>query len=109
MIIKLSPQRRDDTLVLTKNGDTLIINGEAFDFSRMGSGDTLPVTAIASQWFVEDVERDENGKLIVTLLLPNPRNYSPEQAFPADLVGVPNGEVVLPGPLLEEMEVTDEH
>lgn len=108
MIIKLSPQRRDDSLVLEKAGDTLIINGEAFDFSPLQEGGTLPAEAIASGWFVEGVRR-ENGELLIHLLLPNPVNYSPAQAFPADLVNVPDGAVLLPGPLPQEPEVADEH
>lgn len=98
MRIKLSPQRRDDTLEVIKDGDVLILNGEAFDFSPMGHGDTLPCSAIASTWFPADVE-NFGGELVVTITLPNPWNCSPEQAFPVDLVDVPDGPVVFPGPL----------
>lgn len=108
MIIKLSPQRRDDTLILVKSGDILTINGEAFDFTALPEGGTLPAEAIASGWFVENVRR-ENGELLIHLLLPNPVNYSPAQAFPADLVNVPDGAVLLPGPLQKELGVADEH
>ena len=100
MRIKLSPQRRDDTLEVVKVGDVLVLNGEPFDFSSMGEGDTLPRSAIASEWFVGDVER-LGDELVLTLVLPNPRNYSPQQAFPVDLVNVPNGRVEFPKPLLE--------
>lgn len=114
MRIKLRGQRRDDTLEVVKLGDTLSINGESFDFSRMVAGDTLPCSAISSEWFDGDVERI-GGELVVTLILPNPWNYSPEQAFPVDLVDVPDGVVVFPGPLPEplppagdpELEATD--
>lgn len=105
MRIKLSPQRRDDTLEVIKSGNVLVVNGEIFDFSPMGDGDTLPRSAIGSEWFTGDVDR-ENGELTVTLLFPNPSNYSPEQAFPVDLVDVPGGPVVLPLPL---PEVTTEY
>jgi hypothetical protein len=98
MIIHLSPTRRDDSLEVIKSGDTLSLNGELFDFSRMGVGDTLPASAIASQWFYGDVERTNEG-LVLTLFLPLPWNYSPEQAFPEDLVSVPDGPVLLPQPL----------
>lgn len=100
MKIILSPQRRDDTLEVIKAGDTLEVNGEAFDFTPMGDGDTLPSQAIDSVWFAGDVER-VNGELIVTLLLPNPWNYSREQAFPVPLINVQDGPVVFPGPLSE--------
>lgn len=104
MIIKLSPQRRDDSLAVIKSGDLLNINGEVFDLSPMNDGDTLPRSAIASEWFAADVEK-VSGQLVVTLLFPNPANYSQEQAFPVDLLGVPDGEVVfpLPLPILEPM------
>ncbi|QKF52834.1 hypothetical protein [Pseudomonas graminis] len=106
MRIKLSPQLREDTLVIIKTGSVLNINGEDFDFTPMGDGDTLPRSAISSQWFVRDVEK-EGGELILTLLFPNPWNYSQEQAFPVDLVNVPDGPVRLPQPLptLPEDEV----
>ncbi|AZC52257.1 hypothetical protein C4K35_4688 [Pseudomonas chlororaphis subsp. piscium] len=95
MKIKLSPQRRDDVLVISKTGDALRVNGLLFDFSQMAAGDTLPRAAIKSEWFAGNVDRLAD-ELVVTLLLPNPWNYSPEQAFPADLVRVPDGDVLLP-------------
>jgi hypothetical protein len=98
MRIKLFPQRRDDALTVVRSGSVLIVNGESFDFSRMADGDTLPLSAIQSQWFVGDVDK-VGGELTLTLLLPNPWNYSPEQAFPVDLVDVPDGPVIFPQPL----------
>lgn len=95
MIIKLSPNRRNDTLGVVSLGSILIINGETFDFSRMVDGDTLPQSAIQSDWFAGDVDKD-NSELTLTLLLPLPANYSPEQAFPVDLINVPDGPVVFP-------------
>lgn len=101
MKIILSPQRRDDTLSMVKSGDLLIVNGESFDFSQMGDGDTLPSSAISSQWLVEKVDRID-GQLELTVLFPNPWNYSPEQAFPAALLNVPDGRVAMPKPLPDE-------
>ncbi|WP_443698257.1 hypothetical protein [Pseudomonas sp.] len=100
MIIKLSPQSLpgNDELSVAKAGSILTVNGEAFDFSPMSTGSTLPRGAIRSQWFDDDVENID-GELVVTLLLPLPSNYSPEQAFPIDLVNVPDGPVVFPAPL----------
>jgi hypothetical protein len=100
MRIKLSPQRRDDTLEVVRSGSTLFVNGESFDFSRMSDGDTLPLSAIKSDWFASDVDKAD-GVLTVTLFLPNPWNFSPEQAFPVPLENVPDGPVVFPGPLPE--------
>lgn len=98
MIIKLSPQLRNTTLKVIKNGDILNINGEDFDFSPMPEGSTLPVAAIKSEWFFGDAERS-NGVLTLVMWLPLPANYSQEQAFPVDLVDVPDGPVDFPKPL----------
>lgn len=98
MIIKLSPMRCDKVLEVYKSGDVLTINGEEFDFSFMVDHDTLPLDAIQSEWFLSDVTKEE-GELTLTLLMPIPANYSHEQAFPSDIVDVPDGLVVLPAPL----------
>jgi hypothetical protein len=98
MKIVLSPQRRDDTLELSRSGAVLTVNGEAFDFSQMGAGDTLPAAAIRSSWFTGEVSNIA-GELELTLLLPLPVNFSPEQAFPEPLLNVQDGPVALPQPL----------
>lgn len=103
MIINLSPQRRDDTLRAARTGDSLAINGEVFNFAQLAEGDTLPWAALGSEWFAGDVERI-GGQLVLTLWLPNPWNYSQEQAFPAPLLNVPDGEVLFPQPLPTESE-----
>lgn len=100
MRIKLTPQRRDDTLEVVKAGSILTLNSKTFDFSRMNDGDTLPGSAILSDWFAGDVD-NISGDLTLTLLLPLPANFSPEQAFPADLLNVPDGPVIFPQPLPE--------
>lgn len=51
MHITLTPMRRDASLQLERAGDLLVINGEAFDFSALPDGATLPMepsTAIGS-------------------------------------------------------------
>jgi hypothetical protein len=101
MKIILSPQRRDDILTVIKNGDVLTVNGEDFDLSPINEGDTLPREAISSIWFSEQVDRID-GELVVTLLFPNPWNYSQAQAFPVPLENVPDGLVIFPQPLSEE-------
>jgi len=95
MKINLIPVGRPETLEVIRIGDVLNINGEVFDFSPIGEGDTLPATAIASDWFMNMVER-LNGELELTLILPLPSNYSQEQAFPVPLENVPNGPVSFP-------------
>ena len=105
MIIKLSPQRRDDKLEVSRVGAVLTINGEAFDFSKMASGDTLPASAISSPWFSGQVD-NVGGELELTLILPLPANYSSEQAFPVPLENVPDGPVVFPAPIPEPLTAT---
>jgi hypothetical protein len=103
MRIKLSPLLIDKGLVAAKDGQKLILNGVVFDFSQMKEGDVLPRSAIDSEWFAIDPRNDSvqvfNGELVLMLTLPIPENYSQEQAFPVDLVNVPDGIVVFPQPL----------
>lgn len=98
MKIILVPQRRDDTLQLIKQGSTLTINGEAFNFSNLEEGDILPLEAIACEWFAGPVEMID-GVIVVTLILPNPWNYSQAQAFPVPISVTKNGLIELPKPL----------
>jgi hypothetical protein len=100
MKIILNPQMREDTLTVFKRGDILTVNGEDFDFAPIGEGETLPADAISSFWFLNQVDRVD-GELVLTLLFPNPWNFSQEQAFPVPLENVPDGPVAFPGPLPE--------
>jgi len=104
MNIVLIPTRTDNTLELFKAGDVLTVNGEDFDFSQLGEGDSLPSSAITSTWFIGDQTRVD-GHLVLTMFLPNPWNYSHEQAFPVPLIGVSDGPVVFPAPLPEPLTV----
>lgn len=103
MKIILSPQRRDDTVTYQKAGDVLTVNGEVFDFSKVEEGDVLPKEAIKSEWFSGDVTRI-SGELQLSLILPNPWNYSQAQAFPAPLFITKNGLLNLPKPLPQTLK-----
>lgn len=96
MKIFLSPQRRDDTLSVVRRGDLLIVNDEPFDFPAVEEGDILPRSAIESDWFAGDVTR-VNGELELTLILPNPANFSQAQAFPVPLTITKMGQLSCPG------------
>lgn len=105
MIIKMAPQRRDDTLSITKVGKVLVINGEVFDFSSMSDGDRLPASAVNSEWLFGDITC-QDGNLVICVILPLPENFSQEQAFPKDMYDVPDGVVLFPLPnVIEEPEV----
>jgi len=95
MIIKLSPQRRDDAQPsVSVSGDTITINGEPFDFSQIGEGDTLPAEAVDSEYFVGGIERT-GGEIVLTLLLPHGYPAPEATRFPAD-INAGDGPVTLP-------------
>lgn len=95
MQIKFNPQRRDDSLSVVKQGDTLIINGTEYDFSAVPEGATLPADAIDSDLFGGPVERI-GGELYVTLTLPHGPNPSQAVAFPEPITVSEDGPVALP-------------
>ncbi|WP_353231859.1 hypothetical protein [Pseudomonas helleri] len=103
MKIFMSPQRRDDTVSYQRSGDVIIVNGEAFDFSKVEEGDVLPREAIKSEWFSGRVTR-VNGELELNLILPNPWNYSQAQAFPSLMRITKNGLLDLPKPLPQPLK-----
>ena len=95
MKINLSPQRSDNQLSLEKDNDTLIINGEPFDFSALPEGATLPRDAIESDVIISDVERID-GVLHLTVLLPHGANAPHETRFPEPSLVTEDGEIELP-------------
>lgn len=95
MIIKLSPVRSDAALVLLKNGDTLTVNGEDFNFSQLSEGATLPYGSVFCPAVIQTVDR-ENGELILSILMPHKAYASEASRFPSPLTNVPDGRVVLP-------------
>ena len=95
MHIILSPQRRDDALTLGRQGDVLVINGDALDFSALGEGDLLPREAVDHPFVVSDVERVD-GRVTLTLILPHGAGASQAARFPADIIDPPDGPVEVP-------------
>jgi hypothetical protein len=104
--IIFSPVRRDDALTLSKAGDTLTLNGEAFDFSGVLNGATLPREAITCDWIAGDVERDRSGVLTVPLILPHGPDASEAARFPTPLEDVADGplDMSIYGLAIEEEE-----
>ncbi|MGX0876212.1 hypothetical protein ACSSV4_000887 [Roseovarius sp. MBR-154] len=103
MQITLSPSRRDTALELSRNGDTLTINGETFDFSPLPDGASLPTEAIGSDWFAGPVER-VGGVLRLTLILPHGANAPEATRFPAPITLTGDGPVSLPPYEIEETD-----
>jgi hypothetical protein len=95
MHITLSPQRRDDALVISKSGDALTINGVVYDFSVIPDGASLPASAVDCPFIVDDIERI-SGVLHLTLIAPHGANPSNAAAFPAPLINPADGVLELP-------------
>lgn len=95
MKINLSPQRRDGTITVEKNGDRLRINGELFNFDPLPDGGTIKADNIPCEWIVGDVTRT-SGEIELTLILPHGANPSQSVAFPVALENVPDGDVKFP-------------
>lgn len=102
MKIKLSPVRADTAPLqaTVKNGDTIVINGELFDFSPLQAGETLPVAAMGgTSPFVSDIERDKSGELHFTLRLPHGAFAPKETLFPVAYdtpIDIDSGELPTP-------------
>ena len=95
MRIYFSPQRRDDKLVVSKIGDTLVINDEAFNFSSLPDGATIPSGSVPCDWIVGPVERID-GEVHVTLILPHGLNPTTAVAFPEPITVISDGQIILP-------------
>ena len=95
MNITLSPQVRTDSLTLSKSGDILTINGDAFDFSFISEGDILPRDAVECELLVSDVTRTD-GALVLTVILPIKNTSSEAARFPAPILNAPDGDIEVP-------------
>ena len=95
MLINLSPVRSDEPLSVAVIGDTLMINGVAFDFGPLLEGAVLPKNAIVSRWILDDVKRVD-GVIQVTVMLPHAEDASEAARFPQMIVVTQNGPVALP-------------
>lgn len=95
MKITLHPQRRDDTLVVVKSGDTLTINNIAYDFSVIPDGALLPKEAVDCLWLASDVERI-GGVLHLSLVLPHSATASESARFPAPIINPADGPLEFP-------------
>ena len=89
------PTNSADTLAVTKNGDVLTINGEAFDFSMVPDGGTIPAGVVPCEFIVGPIERI-NGALHLTLILPIGWTPEPWQAFPDPIIDPSDGPLDLP-------------
>lgn len=95
MRISLSPQRRDDALTVTKQGDALTINGEQFDFGPLPDGATIPAGEVPCEWISGPVERID-GEIHLALILPHGPRPSQAVSFPAPITVAADGLVAVP-------------
>lgn len=103
MYITLTPCRADTSLTLHRKGDTLTINGEAFDLSGIPEGATLPRAAVTCDWLASDITRI-GGALQMTLILPHGASAPEETRFPATLLLTDDSSVALPPHDMETKE-----
>ncbi|WP_274521396.1 tail fiber assembly protein [Pseudomonas sp. MF6396] len=108
MRIKLSPFSADETLVLSRSGESITINGMKLDFEALPDGAMLPATATGCPWLYGPVQRIDGG-LTLTVRLPHGAQASEQSRFPVDIVNPPDGRVQLPtdfDPKPEQPEVS---
>ncbi|CUH67958.1 hypothetical protein TG4357_03306 [Thalassovita gelatinovora] len=105
MKITLFPQRRDDSLSLSKTGDILTVNGTDFDFSTLTEGEVLPREDVACDWIASDVTRT-GGVLHLALILPHGSDAPVETKFPAPLTITADGPITLPPPSAPDAAAT---
>lgn len=95
MHISFSPQRCDDVLAVSKAGDVLTINGEAFDFSDLPDDAEIVEGDVPCVWLAGPVRRT-GGALHLTLLLPHGPNPPTHVAYPGHFEMNGDGPVPLP-------------
>jgi len=93
--IYFHPQRSSATLSLEKDGETLIINGQPFDFSGLEEGATLPQSAVDSDFIVGPVKR-ENGNVALQIVLPHGTDVPDSVLFPKPQGYSSDGPLSLP-------------
>ncbi|KAB2687512.1 hypothetical protein [Brucella tritici] len=94
--IKLSPQFSDDEMILSKIGDVLTINGDAFDFSDLPDGGEYPAEALENEFIIGDVQRID-GVIHITVRMPYTNPEPPQSvAFPVPMIVSQDGPIALP-------------
>ena len=95
MILTLSPQVNPKRLTASCVGDTLTLNGVAYDFGQLADGDTLPRGAVDCEWLASDVTRIGSA-LHLTLSLPHSMDAPHETRFPDPIAVTEDGPIALP-------------
>ena len=82
-------------MTLARKGDSLVIDGQVFDFAPLPEGGSLPASAIDCPWFAGPVQRID-GALHLVLILPHGMPAPAETLFPAAVTVARDGPVTLP-------------
>lgn len=100
MKIILYPQRRDDELTLSLQGQRLTVSGDVLDLSKIPDGATVPTEAIDNPFVCGPIERID-GELRVSLLLPRAAPFGVfdevgKMRPPYELAISQDGDIALP-------------
>ncbi len=100
MKIILYPQRRDDNLTLSLQGERLTISGDVLDLSTIPDGATVPMAAIDNPFVCGPIERID-GELRVSLLLPRATPFGVFDKVgqirqPIEITVMQDGDISLP-------------
>ncbi len=86
------PIRCNDSLTIARQGDTLIVNGQLVDFSKLAEGEEKEFDC---QWIAGPVRRSK-GMLSISLIIPHEADVSDEALAPRPIAVAQDGPVVLP-------------
>lgn len=96
MRINLTPIVTDKLLSVSKRGDALVINGEAYDFSSLPEGATIPAGVIPCPLIFGPVDR-LGGRIVLTILLPCRYDSSHERLHSPPIIDPPDGVIAFIG------------
>jgi hypothetical protein len=106
MKVAFTPQRRQGSLKVVKDGDKLRINGALFSFISLPDGATIPYGNVPCEWIAGSVERID-GEIHLTLILPHGSNPSQAVAFPETLADPEDGDLLIPSDPVVELDNVD--
>lgn len=100
MKIILYPQRRDDELTLSLQGERLTVSGDVLDLSTIPDGATVPMEAIDNPFIAGPIERID-GELRISLLLPRSTPFgvfdeTGKMRPPLEVTVTQDGDISLP-------------
>lgn len=95
MHLVFSPVRCDDILDLSRAGDSLIINGDAYDFSDIPEGGCRDRSDVGCDWILSDVCRS-GGQICLSLVLPHGPDAPHDRLYPVPVAVPDDGPIDLP-------------